>query len=174
MIKYFFRIVFFILPSFLNSCSDLTREDKLCLSLMNNVSEKLKKQNGYHLTSNGVRIPNKIRGVDPTYMVYGNYSIDQARIYLVNAVEEILSEINSNQEIRPYMGEYPFTNRNAELIIHFGESINHDVYPPYVSIVFNVNNTIFYHTDDPETGKSKTIYSEPYEEGLRIVREGCK
>lgn len=165
----FFGVFFMFLP-FFNFGSDLTIEDKLCHSTLNAANQKLKPY-GYVLICKGVKIPNKIRGMDAHFLMEGKYTIDQARILFVSCVEEIIHEANTNEPMRQYMSEYPFTNKHFEIILGFRDEGKIDIYPPYVSSVHNINDKICYWTTNPETGQSERLYSEPYSEGLRIVRE---
>lgn len=157
---------------FLSSCSELTFEDKVCYAVINSVSDKMKQQ-GLVLIGSGVKIPNKIRGLDAHYVMVGNYNIEQARILFVNCVEEMIHEANSKESMKPFMNSYPFTNENIEIILGFREANGNEIHTPFVSSVLNVNNTVFYSTIDPETNESVRMHSEPYDEGVRIVRENC-
>jgi hypothetical protein len=169
-----FILFLFMGISMLNSCSAVGKEQQFCDEIMNRVGSRMRETNGMILEGKGVRIPNKIHGIDPTFVVYGEHTIEQGRVLIVNCVEEILAQVNCQETAKPLMKEYPFTNRNAEIIIGFRGAKTGEFYAPYLFTVLNVNNTIFYSTIDRETGLTKLLYSEPYEEGLRIVREGCK
>jgi hypothetical protein len=160
-----------LISAILTSCSTLSREDKICIDLVQEFSKELKDDRAIVLIGNGVRIPNKIIGIDPSYKQYGLYTIEQARMNFIYIVEKLINKINSNEEVIPYLGEYPFTSQNVEISVCFGTSLCDIVKPPYISHVINVNDKIFYHSNNLETGASILIHSEPYSEGLKIYRE---
>lgn len=161
------------LQSFFNSCSNLTQEDRLCYDTINASAKRMKKFD-LCLIGRGVRIPSKINGLEAHYTLTGKFSIDEVRPIIVNAVEDMLYEVNSNEEIRPYLTNYPLTNENIEIIIGFRGNDTNQFIEPYISSVNNVNGRIFYNSKNPETGLPYTFYSETYSEALRIYRESCR
>ena len=51
------------------------------------------------------------------FQVKRKLSIEQAREILVDCVQEFLTEINSNEEIRPYLENFPFTSKNIHIAL---------------------------------------------------------
>ena len=49
-------------------------------------------------------------------------AIEQARMLEVRATEKLLKAINSNEKIRPYLKEYPFTAAKTKVFISFEKS----------------------------------------------------
>jgi len=101
-------------------------------------------------------------------------TVEQARVEFVTKAEEFLQRVNSWEEIRPYLHDYPATIKNFGLTLTFrSPSGRFSVGPETVAYVSTAYGTVFYSRDNPTTKRLRLedIHSEPYEEALRIVRQ---
>jgi len=89
---------------------------------------------------------------------------------LVDSVEEYLSAINSNEKIRPYLHNYPFTAKNVEIVIYFHNPNGSNVASGKISIAAAKRGKVICYIDYPEKYTIKTIHEETYEEALKLVR----
>ena len=71
---------------------------------------------------------------------------DEARKLIVECTEEFLQIVNSNDEIRPYLRDYPFTENNLEFVIVFLSENGKTFISPYISSLSQFNGKISYTT----------------------------
>ena len=115
-----------------------------------------------------------IQAVALGFASYKALNVDEARKLYVNIVEEYLHRVNCNEEVRPYLHNYPFTINNLEFNIEFDESngrMKSDGHVAYVSFIAS-RNLIFYSSYDYKTHKFQDLHQESYEEALKIVKKG--
>lgn len=107
--------------------------------------------------------------------VIGPLSKDELREILVESVEMFLDALNGNEEIRPFLKIYPFTEDRISIMIYVADKNGEKLYSPDISVVMNYNEVIDYSTYDRENEyKYKTEETESYKEALKIVRQGKK
>ena len=96
--------------------------------------------------------------------------IPESRVLLVNCVEEFLKRVNTDEDVRPFLVQYPFTNENIEISIVFKgpEQIGDQ---QDIIDVFNMEERVIYYGYDKTHNKEKVMLREPYEEALKIVKE---
>jgi hypothetical protein len=105
-------------------------------------------------------------------------SLDEARVMLVSLIESILKSINADQEIRPYLEIYPFTNDLLYVSICF-EDENYIDLGTGISGVYFTQGKIKYEWYDiqeytgtyPARGKHYFVHEETYPEALEIVQK---
>ena len=100
--------------------------------------------------------------------------IPESRVLLVNCVEEFLRRVNADEDVRPFLVQYPFTNENVHISIGFQKPQNASEHETIVH-VFNVEDRVVYSVYEkippPANYRHKPKLKEPYEEALRIVKE---
>lgn len=116
----------------------------------------------------------KVNIVGLHFQVYHALDRNEARGLIVDCVEEMLKAYNENEEVRPYLKNYPFIPKNLDMAIF---SINPDgthIYDPYIKVVsLCERDEILFSTKGPDKKYGyKNEYSEPYYEALAIVRGG--
>ena len=98
-------------------------------------------------------------------------NVEEARILLITLTKELLDRINSDQQIRPYLDHYPFTEKGISLGLSFYDDQGKRVDNGYVAHLFVAKDgNICYDTYNHE----EDLYEEPYEEALRIVENEQK
>ncbi|MBT7264243.1 MAG: hypothetical protein HN831_02045 [Waddliaceae bacterium] len=99
---------------------------------------------------------------------------EEARIISVNCAKEMLSRINSNENIKPYLKSFPFTANNISLFIVFTTPDGKGHYgKEFVSHVHVSRNSIYYSYYDDTNTKTRTYRTlkiESYSEALKIVK----
>lgn len=100
-------------------------------------------------------------------------NIEQARIEFIQALENLLSIINSDKEIRPFLHDYPFEAKNIYLSLVFKKTNGKYVDQPNISYVFlnTSKEEILYYIYDEECEKIVCYHQESYQDGLRIYNE---
>src|SRR4051812_32005648 len=102
--------------SFLFGCSSFGYQSPRYIKLAHDITEKtakkLKEQKGLSLAGTGGRMMDDIQMMMMGFNFYKIVDIETARQLLTYSVQEYLSDINSNEKIRPYLHNYPFTEEN--------------------------------------------------------------
>jgi hypothetical protein len=106
-----------------------------------------------------------------SFQIHHPLDRDEARALIVDSVEELLAAVNSNEEIRPYLKDYPFTTKNVELSIYSNYADGRQVFDPYIRVasVFT-SDCITFSTKVPNQVEYKHRYREPYAEALTKIR----
>ncbi len=99
----------------------------------------------------------------------GYHDIASARQLCVEMEEEFLKLLNNSREIRPYLLRYPSGIDAFKITIGFKQPQGSFVQPPYLGQVTVFEDEIYYYVDNHERKIFTRIYSEPYEEGYKIV-----
>ena len=138
-----------------------------------NVSERLNKKYGLKLGAIGGAVDKEgVWKINATFSRYGKVlSMKEARIMILDCIEEFLKEANNNEEFRPYMKVYPFTLENLSVgIINYDENrvVRHF---PDISIVSTRLGMIFYESFGPEVKLPyANVAKESYEEALNLSK----
>ena len=115
-------------------------------------------------------MPHDIQKISLRFNAYQRATVEQARELIVIITERFIELINAHEKIRPYLREYPVTQRTGDIVISFCMRNNHSYTDGSVSHVFQ-GKKIFYEKEDSTnpTGLT-TIHEESYEKALEIVR----
>jgi hypothetical protein len=144
---------------------------KLLHRINSKFTNDLKAERQMFLFGSGGRLMDDVELVDLSYHVRRHATIDEARQLYVEAVEKYLNLINSDEKIRPFLRNYPFTINNLEFDIGFVDQNGRYQKDVAFMLYSKRKGKIIYCEDDPKEGLFNTIYEEPYEEAVRIVRE---
>ena len=109
-----------------------------------------------------------------TFNFYQESSIEEARELLVYATESYLSDINNDEEVRPYLHNYPFTYKNIRIAIHFYKKDGNDVSSEVLSIAVANKGRVDYYMDDPKDPKRyalKEMLEETFEDSQRLCKQ---
>jgi hypothetical protein len=99
-------------------------------------------------------------------------NLDQARRFYLNVFDRLLGMINSDVDLRPHLDHYPFTEKDVELLISFyaNGKLEIDPVPPYIALLSNSNNFIFYSFSNEKTESYNDPIPETYEKARSIVK----
>lgn len=162
--------IIFCVLSFVFGCSSFGYESPRYVKLAHEITEKtakkLKAQKNLYLAGTGGQMMNDIQMMMMGFDLYEVIDIETARQLLVDSVQEYLSAINSNEEIRPYLHNYPFTAKNVEIVIYIYNPDGSQVPLDKITIAAANQGRVVYYVDDPQKHTIKTIHEETYEEAL--------
>lgn len=111
------------------------------------------------------------------YTFYFDYfkPIDKrtARLLILDISNVFLSLVNENEEIRPYLKNYPFDTKNIYIaVISYASNKREYTYEPYIGVVSIGERGIAYKTNDPDNlYQYKSDTEETYEQALEIVHQ---
>ena len=102
-----------------------------------------------------------------SFQIHHPMDREEARERIIDCVEELLAAVNANQEIRPFLKDYPFTTKNVDLAIFTNYPDGKEVFDPYIRVVsIYESDEIDYATKEPNKVPYKNEYREPYSEAL--------
>lgn len=101
-------------------------------------------------------------------------TFEEARAIELYLIDEFIKVINSNQEIRPYLIEYPISHKYVTVSLSFRGPLGRSA--DGIDFMFNVpqdavpenQNTIVYYAFDPFNDDSHEVHVEKYEEAVRL------
>jgi len=152
---------------------ELSREEELAFQIRSKVAHKLVAKYDMKMIGFSAAMPEGvINNLGLLFQVFRVLTIEEAREILVDGVQEFLSEINSNEEIRPYLKVYPFTPKNITIDVYVSGSKGEDVYDPNIEAAIVSRGKLWYATKDKNQKYGyKSEYEESFEEAVKLVSE---
>jgi len=141
---------------------------KMAHEITDNVAKKLKIEKDLHLIGTGGSMMNDIQMMAMSFEFYQQTNIEKARKLIIYSGKEYLSAINSNEEIRPFLHNYPFTNKNIEIMILFCQSTNENDITKIKLVSLN-EGIVNYYTYNSQEQLCK-ICEESFEDALKLVK----
>lgn len=108
-----------------------------------------------------------IHGFEVTFESYEELDLDQARKKLINCVHEYLNLINTNELIKPYLHNYPFTYKQLLFRLSFHDKNHEYVNNNFVALVWLNEDRVVYMIK--EESSLKYLHKETYQEALKLV-----
>ncbi len=112
-----------------------------------------------------------IRKMSISFYYYKEVDMMTARKLLVYCVEEYLAAINSNKKVRPYLVNYPFTEKNIEINIFFFKPDRRNLPSGKITIACSTEGAVKFKTDNPDGYKLDTLHRESYEESKKLISQ---
>ena len=104
------------------------------------------------------------------FQIFRPLTKSEGRKMLLEIAQVLLSELNLNYQLEPYLKPYPFIKDNIQLAIFTYNLDRTDTYHPDIATFSLVGGTIHYVTDIPELKyQHYTKESESFEEAEKIV-----
>jgi hypothetical protein len=129
-----------------------------------------KRDNNLILLGSGGALMHDVKLVDFHFMTCEKkMNIKYARRMIVETIESFLKQINANEDIRPFLHNFPFLVTNLEIIISCSD--DHDIEPEnFIVMVGTIKGKLRYFVKKHD-GNYKKVHEEPYEEGLQIIKK---
>lgn len=134
------------------------------------VAKDLSKRYGLKVVGSGGSVHEDVKKLALSFSYYGEMSQDEYRQLIVNCAEYYLGKINSEEELKPHLHNYPFDSKNIELSIFIFDENKKRLEVGELSCVYVINGKVVFSFRDSEYTVD-TEHEEPYEEALRIVRD---
>jgi hypothetical protein len=96
-------------------------------------------------------------------------SVEKARIFFCLFHDAFVGQFNAKREIRPFLHDFPLGPKNADLCIYFYNDKGEELESPYMALVGNRGNRVYYTTYDCKTHHFTTIHEEPFD----VAHEIC-
>lgn len=149
------------------------KEVKLVTQIQAKLAKRLASKHHLSLSGDVTAMPGGvIKEVGLLFHSHRILSIEEAREILVDCVQEFLSEINTNEEIRPFLENYPFTPKNIDIAIFIKDSNGIGVYDPNLNTVSASSGKLYYKTvSKDDTFNYKSEYKETFDEAFKLVNQ---
>jgi hypothetical protein len=135
-------------------------------------AQKIESETGLVLSGVGGGMMDQVRMMAMSFDCFGEISMEQGRELVIYCVNEYLSAINANIEIRPYLIHYPFSSKDVQIRIFINSKNGKEVGSGNLSIVTEINGKVSYKIRDPESQRLRIIHEEAYEEAVKILEAG--
>ncbi|CCB90056.1 hypothetical protein [Simkania negevensis] len=136
--------------------------------LIAQVAKDLSKRYKIRAVGFGGAIHEQVEELSLSFECCRTMSIDEYRDLLVHCAEDFLDQVNSNEEIRPYLQNYPFSSKNIDLTIyvHSENKKRFDV-GQLSCLAIQKEKIVYYYRDSEYT--IELLKAEAYEEAKKIV-----
>lgn len=148
----------------------LPTKQSLVNEVMNQTFVKMKMEKGLIPCGIGSGMMHQIRMLALAFDYYKEIDIDEARELLIAAGSEFLKTINSNEKIRIFLDQYPFTPKNIEISIFLRNPDGSLTEPGKLTVASIINGILKYNIRSLATGQLEIVYKESYEEAIQKVR----
>lgn len=134
------------------------------------LKQEVEKEYNVHCCAVGGSMPYDIMEIDVWFQTMQPASVELARELIVNINKKFYRIINSDENIRPFLREYPFPIERLDILIQFDEFVKNTVSNNQIKCVSHTNGNISYLQDDETGHKYVAFYKESYGEALKIVQ----
>jgi len=165
LISIFILILFCFLlrSSFFSGVVDYERiVDKITAQ----TAKKLQTEKKLYLMGTGGRMMHDIEMMAMSFNYYQEVDLNTSRELLMYAVNEYLTAINNNTEVRPYLHEYPFTAKNIKITIFIYQPDRQELPLEKIYRIKCINGKFQYYT---HLDTYNPIHQETYDEALQRI-----
>lgn len=99
------------------------------------------------------------------------YTKNKLRELLIKCTEVLLNQVNTSEEIKPFLAKVPFTIENVQIVIYNLDKDGRELYDPLISTAEISHGFLIYRTVDPSNSfRFKQEFKETYEEALELLK----
>ncbi len=161
--------VFFLFFFLFASCNTPPNYERMSDRMVSKYVKEIKKEYGFQVDVIGGGMMGAVNLVTIGFAVQQNVDKNQGRRIAVECVEKLLKKYNENEQIRPFLKNYPFDTSNIKMYLSFIDENRDRVDKKYIALITIGNNVVCYSKYDPETKWFFDDQEESYDEALRIV-----
>lgn len=148
---------------------------EMASKIRSEIAQKLAKRYNMKIFGIGGGMADCVNFLGLDFQIRGPLTKEQLRRILIDSVQELLNAINENEQIRPYLKNYPFTEKEISITLFIKDPNGNKIYDPEIGIASAGQGTMYYYTDDKENlYVYKQEIEEDYETALKIVLEEKK
>ncbi len=163
------KVVFLFSFFLFISCNIPPNYERMSDRIVSKYIKEIKKEHGFDLTILGGGMMGAVNLVTIGFAIQQNIDKDQGRRIATECVEKLLKQYNENEQIRPFLKNYPFNTSNIEMYFRFIDESRDRVDKKYIALITVGNNIVRYARFDSETKRFFNHREETFEEALRIV-----
>jgi len=142
----------------------LPAKEKYANQSINQACKIINKEKKLYAIGTGGEMLDEVNALCLTFEGYQEIGLEEARELIVYCVSTFLNIINSNQQLQPYLGNYPFTSQNVEIMIFLYKPDRQEVGPDNISLVRSMKGLVEYHYGYPLYKISEPFLRESYQE----------
>lgn len=171
-------LLFLVLIILLTCCNPPRTEDisyeptkgSLACEVRNKAFAQLKKDKDLHPFGTGAQMMDEIKMLGLYFNYYKEIDIDTARDLLISAATVFLDTINKNEQIRPYLFNFPFKPENIEISIALANTDGSEIPPKKLCFVVMRAGILEYKANQPDSNKFVVLYTETYDEATSKLK----
>jgi hypothetical protein len=169
--KYFINLILGLIFMLLFCSFNSESEDyeKLADKITYKIAKQLLIEKNMYLIGTGGQMMDDIQMMAMSFEVCRPLNVPKARQLLISAIQKYLSEINNDEKIRPYLHQYPFTDKNIQIDFWIRNPDGSRVALDKIYYVSAINGILRYYIDDPEKFSRKLVHEESYGEVLQLI-----
>ena len=139
--------------------SQMPEPDRLIHEIIDDTINSITKK--HNLKPCGIGMNGKFEYVEISFQTTEILNKQNARILLIDCVEEFLKHINSNEKIKPFLKSQPFTGENVGIVFYISDEKNNDIFHPEITVARWSSNGVSFKTVDKENiYQFKEVYQE--------------
>jgi hypothetical protein len=148
-------------------------QEKLVNSILLESSNKIKNKFNLKSCGNGASMPGGVvKGLSLIFQLKGSFTKEILRSMLLDAAKDMLSIVNANKEIQPFLKTSPFIIDNIQIVIYIKNKDGKSLNDPAISVAQISHGVLNYRTNDPnDIYKYKQDLYETYLEALQALEE---
>ncbi len=152
----------------------LSEQSKMLYGFIGKTGKKIGKKYGMSLSGNGGGA--KADGIwlmSISFRRYGSpINEKEARSLLIHCVEDFLEAVNNDEQLRPFLKDYPFKAKNLELtIINFDKDQFLHTFPNIAVVSNDQGKVSFFTKEVSQIYGYHTEKYETYDEAIAILKE---
>ncbi|MEI8329937.1 MAG: hypothetical protein WCG14_08120, partial [Chlamydiia bacterium] len=148
----------------------ITEEQQAFGDMIQNFINEMDLKYGMTCTGDGSSKKEKVTSISLMLSAYRRASLEEAREIHIQAKERLVEMIQENPKIQSYLSVTPFPKEDIRLSIGYGPSTDFYYRDGTISWTLEKYGHIFYITTQVFNRRAVHLHEEPYEEGLKIVR----
>lgn len=169
----FFAVILTLSPSLKGHKKGVNYVNLAC-KLNMGAAKKLAKRHGMKIVHESSGLMDSVNMLGFGLDINRPLTREEARVILLDCIQELITTVNENEQIRPFLKNYPFTTKNIRVSVYSSQPDWGFVYDPYITVAsISESNEVYYRTKDKDPAKKyvyKNEYHESYEEALALVK----
>ncbi len=172
-LKRYFFFLFFATCSCL-SAQVLRQGDIFERQLIDRFAEEMENDLGLSCDGTGGKFHDKLEYIEMSFNLVGRATVNEARQWAIYVHKRFLDTLNADENLRPYLIEFPFPPDRAGVSIAFcnpdgSKQSGGSVY--YISLI---GDLLSYSSIDAFNDRFLSLHKEEYEDALKKVTPGQK
>lgn len=149
-------------------------------ALLSNFVDEVQEQYGLYVWAIGGNLTHGIESIGATFYVYQLVTQEEGRQLITEVADKLLTALNNNEKLRPYLKEYPFPASLLKLKLEFKES-RYFTFPNVrlIKIILDDNKITYtqevVHPAEKEdsfpTSEDVILGTETYQEAQKIAQQ---
>lgn len=139
-------------------------------AITENFTREISKKYGLVYVGGGGKMNGDLQVISLSYQLIKKTNIENARIFYINLVQDLLKKINEDKLLRIYLRNYPFNFENIDISISFINENDQWENSNNVCCLKLIRNNLFFFTSNV-CQELKLMHREEISESLKKVKE---